>query len=113
MNTNSGQNHFQRGVLSLVVLTLLKQGDMYGYQLVQEIGQQSGGNIITKEGSLYPILYKFVDQGYISYYEVPVGKRMKRYYYHIEPSGIELLEELKKEYKSITEGVLRIIEESS
>lgn len=58
---DSGQNSFRRGVMSLVILGLLKKQDMYGYQLVQETERQSGGRIVTQEGSLYPVLYKLVD----------------------------------------------------
>ena len=66
MAQDSGQNSFRRGVMSLVILGLLKKEDMYGYQLVQETEKQSGGRITTQEGSLYPVLYKLVDQGLIS-----------------------------------------------
>ena len=61
--TDSGQMSFRRGVMSLVILGLLKKEDMYGYQLVQETERQSGGRIVTQEGSLYPVLYKLVDPG--------------------------------------------------
>ena len=66
MAQENTQNSFRRGVMSLVILALLKKEDMYGYQLVQEIGQRSGGRLTTQEGSLYPVLYKLVDQGLIS-----------------------------------------------
>jgi len=53
---NSGQSNYRRGVASLVVLSLLKREDMYGYQLVQETERSSGGELTTQEGSLYPVL---------------------------------------------------------
>ena len=40
--------NFQRGVLPLVILSLLKQEDMYGYQLVLETEKRTGGKIITQ-----------------------------------------------------------------
>ena len=52
------QSCFQRGLISLLILALLDQEDMYGYQIVQEITERSGGAIVTEEGSLYPVLYK-------------------------------------------------------
>ena len=85
MRENGG--NYRRGVMSLVLLSLLKRGDMYGYQLVQEAERRSGGRIVTQEGSLYPVLYKLVDQGLISDRKVQVGKRMTRVYYHLESSG--------------------------
>ena len=87
MAAEHGQNSFRRGVMSLVILSLLKKEDMYGYQLVQQTEQLSGGRIVTQEGSLYPVLYKLLDQGLISDRKEQVGKRMMRIYYHLEPAG--------------------------
>ena len=109
MGVEKSQNNFQRGVMSLVILALLKREDMYGYQLVQETEKSSGGRLMTQEGSLYPVLYKLLDQGLISDRKVQVGKRMTRVYYHLEPAGEERLKELILEYEEITKGVLQII----
>lgn len=109
MPTDNSQNSFRRGVMSLVILSLLKKEDMYGYQLVQETERRSGGRLTTQEGSLYPVLYKLVDQGLISDRKVLVGKRMTRVYYHLEPAGAQRLEELIREYEEITQGVFSIV----
>ena len=112
MAADNGQMSFRRGVMSLVILGLLKKEDMYGYQLVQETERRSGGRIVTQEGSLYPVLYKLVDQGLISDRKVLVGRRMTRVYYHLEPAGEQRLEELVREYEEVTKGVFQIIEET-
>lgn len=109
MAPDNGQNTFRRGVLSLVILGLLRKEDMYGYQLVQETERQSGGRIKTQEGSLYPVLYKLVDQGLISDKRVQVGKRMTRVYYHLEPAGEQRLKELLREYEETSQGVFQIV----
>lgn len=109
MATDNGSNSFRRGVMSMVILSLLEREDMYGYQLVQEIASKSGGTLTTQEGSLYPVLYKLLDQALISDRKVLVGKRMTRVYYHLEPAGAERLKELVQEYEEITQGVLQII----
>lgn len=109
MAADNGQNSFRRGVMSLVILGLLKQEDMYGYQLVQETEKQSAGAIVTQEGSLYPVLYKLLDQGFISDRKVLVGKRMQRVYYHLEPAGEQRLMELKQEYEAVTRGIFSIL----
>lgn len=109
MTKESGQNSYRRGVASLVILSLLKREDMYGYQLVQETERASGGKLTTQEGSLYPVLYRLLDQGLISDHRVQVGKRMTRIYYHIEPAGEDKLKELIQDYEDVTQGVFRII----
>lgn len=111
MAIDSTQNSFRRGIMALVILALLKREDMYGYQLVQQTQAASGGRIITQEGSLYPVLYKLLDQGLISDRKVPVGKRMTRVYYHLEPAGQQRLQELIQEYDEITKGIHLITEE--
>ena len=109
MKNDNTQASYRRGVMSLVILALLKREDMYGYQLVQETARSSGGNLTTQEGSLYPVLYRLVDQGLISDKKVQVGKRMTRIYYHLEPAGEVRLAELIAEYEAITAGVFQII----
>ena len=71
---------------------------------------EAAGGIVTQEGSLYPVLYKLVDQGLISDRKVLVGRRMTRVYYHLEPAGEQRLEELVREYEEVTKGVFQIIE---
>jgi len=109
MIPDNNPNSFRRGVMTLVLLALLEQQDMYGYQLVQEIALQSGGQLTTQEGSLYPVLYKCLDSGLISDKRVQVGKRMTRIYYHLEPAGAEKLAELKQAYLDTVHGVLQIV----
>lgn len=111
MTPDNGQNSFRRGVMSLVILALLEKEDMYGYQLVQETIRRSGGRIATQEGSLYPVLYKLLDQGLISDKKVQAGKRMTRIYYHLEPSGADRLAELKQEFREIVQGMSMITED--
>lgn len=112
MAQDAGQNSFRRGIMSLVILSLLNKEDMYGYQLVQGTNQISGGRIQTQEGSLYPVLYKLLDQGLISDKKVLVGKRMSRIYYHLEPAGKVRLQELVREFDDITTGMRLIMEDS-
>lgn len=110
LSADNGQSLFRRGVTSLVILALLKREDMYGYQLVQETARISGGKLTTQEGSLYPVLYRLLDQGLISDKRVLVGKRMTRIYYHLEPAGEKRLQELITEYEETTQGVFLIIQ---
>ena len=99
----------KRGFLPLIILSLLSQQDMYGYQLVQEIARQSEGKFLTKEGSLYPVLYKLLEEEYITSYEVKSGVRMRRYFYRLEDKGRDYLSVLKEQYVSLTAGIQNIL----
>lgn len=102
--------NYKRGFLSLIILSLLSCQDMYGYQLVQEIAKRSQGKFLTKEGSLYPVLYKLLEGEFISSYEVKAGIRMRHIFYHIEAKGLEYLAFLKDQYVEVTSGIQSILD---
>lgn len=90
--------NLKKSTIEMMLLKLLSEEDMYGYQLSQELKKRSNGNYTILEGSMYPILYRLSDQQHISFFEEKVGKRQTRVYYHLEPSGYQYLEELKQSY---------------
>ena len=56
----------KKGALDMLVLKLLEHEEKYGYQLIGELRERSGGTVSLKEGTLYPILYRLEDDGFIS-----------------------------------------------
>ena len=104
--TNS--DNFKRGTVELVVLSVLSEKDMYGYEIVKAVNEKSGGRFILPLGTLYPIFYRFSENGYISDYDEVVDKRLRKYY-HLEEKGREYYSEILGEYKRISEGVEMIL----
>lgn len=103
---NKNRSNFKKGSVEMLLLQLLKsEGDCYGYQLSQLINQRSNGVLVIPEGSMYPTLYKLIDNNYISDYKKTVGKRMTRVYYHIEENGIARLDELLEDYKEVANAI--------
>lgn len=96
----------------MILMTLLREEDMYGYQLSQLIAKRSDSIITIPEGSMYPTLYKLVDNGYVSSKRVKIGERLTRIYYHLEPSGFERVELLWNEYRLFYGGLDNILQES-
>lgn len=88
----------KKATIEMLLLRLLLEGDMYGYQLTQELKKRSTGIYTVLEGSMYPILYRLMEQNYISSYEQKVGKRQIRIYYHLNEEGKEYLENLTSSY---------------
>ena len=101
--------HFKKGSTEMIILKLLSVGDLYGYELSRQAASISGGVMDISMGAMYPTLYKMLDNGYISEYEKKVKKRQKRIYYHIEPAGLQRLDELVATYLEVTEGIMKII----
>ena len=103
------RDNFRRGTVELMVLCLLSESDLYGYQIVQAIAERSEGAIQVQIGTLYPVLYKLTEEGYITDTEVSVGKRRVRIYYHLEPSGKKLLDDLLSEYLVFEHGLAKVL----
>ena len=101
--------NLKRGVTELVLLGLLAQRDMYGYEMSQELQTRSGGKFILQESSMYPALYRLEDKGYITVTKQQVGRRRTRMYYHLEPSGRDYLQSSVTEYLSMQEGIRAIL----
>lgn len=93
----------------MLLLKILENGDCYGYQLTQSIKELSNEQINIAEGTMYPILYKLSDQGFISDYKELVGKRQTRVYYHLEPAGKEHLTQLIKDYYEMVDAIQRVL----
>lgn len=103
------KSNFRRGSVELLILHLLKQKDCYGYELSQIMKQQTDGVMDIPVGSLYPALYKLIDNGYISDYKKQVGRRMVRVYYHIEDAGQERLDILLNDYNQTKQAIQCIL----
>ncbi|MBO5195719.1 MAG: PadR family transcriptional regulator [Clostridia bacterium] len=96
----------KRGTIEIMLLNILKDNDLYGYQICQEFEKRSNGLFQITEGSLYPVLYRLLDKGYISDRKELVGKRRTRVYYRIESEGLEYLKKITEEYVSLNRGIL-------
>ncbi len=103
------KSNFRRGSVELLVLHLLSQRDYYGYELTQTMKTQTDGILDIPVGSLYPALYKLIDNGYISDYKKQVGKRLTRVYYHIESTGREHLKNLLEDYYTTNRAIQSIL----
>ena len=56
----------KKGVLEMLVLGLVCEQPGHGYELLNRLAVRSGGFLHTREGTLYPILYRLEDDGFIS-----------------------------------------------
>ena len=97
------------GSTTLLVLSLLSRGDMYGYEMIAVLDARSDHTFALKEGTLYPILHGLENEGAVKSYarEAPTGRTRK--YYHITPKGLRLLEEQKQAWVSFSEKVNAIL----
>ncbi len=86
---------------SSIILSLLKQGDSYGYEMIQKVNEFTNGEVQWHEVGIYPILKKLESEGMIkSYWVVKEGERPRKYYSLLEP-GIRQLETNKYEWNLV------------
>ncbi|WP_019638248.1 PadR family transcriptional regulator [Paenibacillus fonticola] len=106
-------SQLKKGVLEILVLHLLSRSDLYGYQLIIELDIRSHGYFKMKEGTLYPVLYRLEDSGYIeSYWERDDGKRgVRRKYYRITSSGQRKIAEMREEMSLFFSSIKQVMGE--
>ena len=64
-----------KGTIELVLMSMLLEEDMYGYQLVQSISKLSNGVLSINTGAMYTSLYKLEEEGYITSISTKVKNR--------------------------------------
>ncbi len=95
-------SNYKKATIEMLLLKMLSEDDMYGYQMAQELKKRSNGDYTIQEGSMYPILYRLSDQAFITSYEKKVGIRQTRIYYHLEKAGYDYFQGLLESYYSYT-----------
>ena len=80
----------KKGVLEMLVLEIICRKPTYGYELMTRLKDQSGGLFTMKEGTLYPILYRLEDEGFITAaWSVGDGKAAPKKVYTATEKGQE------------------------
>jgi PadR family transcriptional regulator PadR len=96
------------GVPELLVLRLLRGREMYGYEIVQAIREETGEVVSLGEGVVYPVLHTLERSGAITSERRPVGGR-SRIYYALSPKGVSRLTELTELWSRITGAVQQVL----
>ncbi|MDJ0814228.1 MAG: PadR family transcriptional regulator [Woeseiaceae bacterium] len=92
------------GVPELLLLRLLDQSEMYGYELVRSIKTATGEAISLGEGVIYPVLHSLERNGALKSRRKAVGGRT-RVYYSLTAKGRQRLDKLRNEWHRVQGGV--------
>ena len=104
---------FDKGLMAgsgtMLILSLLEGGDMYGYQMIEELARRSSDLFQMKEGTLYPILHALEKNKCLSSYqqEAPTGRMRK--YYKLTRRGKQLLDDKRTEWGAFRQGVEQVL----
>jgi len=97
---------FKKGVLELCVLALLTKQNRYGYDLVNEISK----NIEISEGTIYPLLRRLKNEGYVTTYLQESQEGAPRKYYKLTDKGQRITDELKNDWLDFVKKVGGLLE---
>lgn len=106
------EKQLKKGSLEILILQLFLKEPRYGYQLLQELKEKSGGFFDLKEGTLYPILYRLEDAQWIeSYWVESEGRGVPKKYYRITPSGKKQADDSLKLWNKFQFAVQSVLQE--
>ena len=97
------------GSTTMLVLKLLAEKDMYGYEMIETLTKKSDNTFNLKAGTLYPILHNLEKDGIVTSYEDIAETGRTRKYYNLTSSGTKLLQEKSKEWKEYSKAVNNIL----
>jgi DNA-binding PadR family transcriptional regulator len=94
-----------KGSTDSLLLYLINNQPMYGYQIIKEIEKKSNGYFQFKEGTLYPALHRLEKEGLIrgKWQKLPNGQ--ERRYYHIQEKGQMVLNERMSTWRDFSKAV--------
>ncbi len=86
-----GKDLMASSLAPLILMTLARQ-ESYGYEIIQQLKEKSGGQLDVAEGTLYPVLKKMEAKGWIQADWKKAGTGRERRYYTITDAGKAELE---------------------
>ena len=103
----------RKGSTTVLVLTLLAERPMYGYQLVKELERRSGGYFNLKEGTLYPALHRLEKDGLVRSEWEETAQGPARKYYHLTEKGKQVLVKSAEEWGTFARKLLSVLGSTS
>ena len=100
--------NFMNGVPELLILRLLQEHEMYGYEIVQAIRSGSHAVIVVGEGVVYPVLHGLEQDGALKSRRKTVNGR-SRIYYSLTPAGGQRLAALSSTWSNLASAIHKML----
>ena len=97
------------GSTTMLIVKLLEEKDMYGYQMIDELAKKSDNTFNLKAGTLYPLLHGLENDGIVTSYDDSADSERVRKYYHLSPKGAKLLNDKQEEWTAYTKAVKKVL----
>ena len=102
MNIDNTASQMRKGVLEFCILSIIKQGEVYPSDIVEKM---KGANLNIFEGTLYPLLTRLKNAGYLTYRWVESNSGPPRKYFLMTEQGLQFYAELERTWKELTDAV--------
>jgi PadR family transcriptional regulator PadR len=111
MSENKMRDEIPPGTLYMLILkTLMRSGEMHGYEIANSIQQISEDILQVEEGSLYPALQRMLLKGWVTAeWGVTAGNRRARYY-RLTPQGRKQLQAELAQFQRVNGAIQRILQ---
>ena len=108
MPLNPPDHEWKKGSAELLVLSLLDGRPRHGYDISKLIQLRSGGALKFHVTSLYPLLYRLEQRGWVDGRWVEKSEQRRRRYYALTPEGRKVLRSQRKSWKSFVAAISRV-----
>lgn len=108
-NEDTVRRELARGTVELAILSLVEGGARYGYELLTTIEEATAGGLDVREGTLYPVLHRLEDAGYVETSWEAEGRGQPRKYYRITEAGRSRLQVLSEVWTRLANGMDRLL----
>ena len=96
------------GSMTMLILKLLSEKDMYGYEMIDTLRKRSQNVFELKAGTLYPLLHGLEEKGLLTVYEQEYMGKVRKYY-SITKEGRKLLNRKVEEWKLYADAVSHVL----
>jgi len=93
-----------------MILSILAEGDSYGYAIIRRVRELSGGKMDWTDGMLYPVLHRLERQGFIGSYSAKSETGRERKYYRLKKNGTKALVEHRSQWMLVHDTLQRLWE---
>lgn len=97
------------GSMAMMILRLLSEKDMYGYEMIDTLRKRSQNVFELKAGTLYPLLHNLENKELLTSYEQEVLGKVRKYY-SLTREGKKYLKLKKEEWQEYSEAVNNVLE---
>lgn len=96
------------GSTAMLLLKLLSEKEMYGYEMIETLRQRSENVFELKAGTLYPLLHSLEEKNYLTSYEQEVSGKVRKYY-SITKEGRKQLKQKETDWKTYSQAVANVL----